>query len=118
VILTIHTTPEQTVIDLPHGGLFALNPARQQAERISLAGSVIRQVSAFHESSASATWSGLVDETTAEQILLAYEVSPFCTVADRGRVYEAVWKPVVVPPENGGTKRAASIRFDIIRKVY
>jgi len=118
VILTIHTTPEQTVIDLPHGGLFALNPARQQAERISLAGSVIRQVSAFHESSASATWSGLIEFALAEQILTAYEGSPFCTVADRNRVYEAIWKPQIMPTENGGSKRTASIRFDIIRKVY
>jgi len=118
VILTIHTTPVQTVLDLPNSIQFALNPARQQAERISLAGSVIRQVSAFHDSTSRATWSGMVDLTTGEQIQTAYEGSPFCTFDDRGRVYEAVWRPVVARNPSGGSKRAVSIQFDVIRKVY
>ena len=106
------------MIALPSTGGIALNPDRQQSERISLAGSVIRQVSAFSESSCRATWSGLVDLETGEAILTAYEGSPFCTFDDRGRVYEAVWNPKVTPNPAGGSKRVVSIQFDIIRKVY
>lgn len=118
MILTVHTSPEQTVIDLPSTGGLALNPVRQQADRISLAGSIIRQVSAFSDSAGRATWSGIVDHAAGESILTAYEGSPFCTFDDRGRVYEAVWRPTVTQPPAGGTKRVVSIQFDIIRKVY
>lgn len=76
-------------IALPDDTQFAINPTRQTAARMAVAGNRIRQESILHSSTAEGTWSGLVSDADHTILRAMHTAGSAVIVHHRNTAYSA-----------------------------
>lgn len=100
---------------IPDALQFGVNPSRFEASKVSVAGNVIRQTSILHASTATATWSGILDAETASTLKTMHETSAQVTIHYRNTGYTATMKYSEAPAT--GDQVAVSLQFGIIAEI-
>lgn len=112
---TTYITYNTFRVHLPFNKDFAINPKRPSSARTAIAGNVIRQTSALHASSATATWEGLIPISDASMLESIRTLSATVTLWHLNKIYTAMAEIEIKPPTN--QKQNVVINFGIVKEI-